>query len=62
LVHTASLDADKSFLVYAGERYACAYPGVAATGAATWTAQVRPNKLVGDLATLVAEIRPLYHS
>ncbi len=56
LVHAASLDADKAFLVYAGDRFACRYPGVSATGAATWTAQVRPNKLLIDLAALLESL------
>lgn len=56
LVHAASLGAARAFLVYAGESYACAYPGIAATGAATWTAMVRPHELRADLAALAAEI------
>jgi hypothetical protein len=53
LVHAASLDAAKAFLIYAGDMFACGYPGLAATGAATWTAQVRPKELETDLGSVL---------
>lgn len=56
LVHAASLDAARAFLIYAGETFACGYPGLAATGAATWTAQVRPNELETDLARVLERL------
>jgi hypothetical protein len=56
LVHAASLESSKAFLVYAGDSVALRYPGVAATGAATWTAQIRPTHLAADLAGLVADL------
>ncbi len=56
LVHSASLNADNAFLIYAGDDYTCTHPGIAATGAATWTAQVRPNKLAVDLTAVVEEL------
>jgi hypothetical protein len=56
LVHAASLDADKAFLVFAGESFGWRYPGVAATGAATWTAQVRPTELAIDLAAVLEHL------
>lgn len=52
LVHGASLEASKAFLVYAGDSYECVFPGIAATGAAMWTAQVRPSQLDADLAAV----------
>jgi McrBC 5-methylcytosine restriction system component len=56
LVHAASLDAGKAFLVYAGDGFACRYPGVAATGAETWIAQVRPSELAADLAAMLEKL------
>jgi hypothetical protein len=54
VVHAASLDCAKAFLVYAGENvYASRFLGRSATGCLTWAAQVRPTHLAQDLAALV---------
>jgi hypothetical protein len=57
LVHTASLECERAFLVYASEGdCACRYLGRAATGCLTWVAQVRPAFLGEDLARLLDEL------
>ncbi|MBI5309503.1 MAG: hypothetical protein HZB14_00520 [Actinobacteria bacterium] len=56
LVHAASLDTDRAFLVYAGDgAYSSRYLGRSATGCRTWTAQVRPTHLTEDLARFIEE-------
>ena len=56
LVHTASLQAERAFLVYPGEYYACQHLGRSATGSETWTVQVRVLRLENDLRRFAAEV------
>jgi hypothetical protein len=57
LVHAASLDCDRAFLVFPSDAdYLCRYLGVAATGCRTWVVRVRPTRLVDDLTRFLEEI------
>lgn len=57
LVHAASLEAGRAFLVYPSDHLReCRYLGMSATGCRTWTALVRPTFLRADLAYLVEQM------
>jgi 5-methylcytosine-specific restriction endonuclease McrBC regulatory subunit McrC len=56
LVHTAALDVNRAFLIYAAEESpSLRFLGLSATGARTWVAEVRPTYLRRDLEWLIEQ-------